>query len=169
MQSFHSHSIQHKLLTLKCPPQLTPPPTPRISTSPMAALWNLFVSLSLFFTLNKISAMHHWVHFSHWKSLGNRLCTWKEGTRAPEGRTHLFAHHALSFFKHGSKIIEFFCPSPPAVSPQTSPILFPPLPPADLFQHSLFLSVWVSLLLSWIYKCGQSVWLSIKLSEPADD
>lgn len=134
------------------PPQLTPPPTPHISTSPMAALWNLFVSLSLFFfSLNKISAMHHWVHFSHWKSLGNRLCTWKEGTRAPEGRTHLFAHHALSFFKHGSKIIEFFCPSPPAVSPQTSPILFPPLPPADLFQHSLFLSVWVSLLLSWIF------------------
>lgn len=161
MQSFHSHSIQHKLLTLKCPPSWH---HPRPHTFPPHP-WQLSgtcSSLSLFFfSLNKISAMHHWVHFSHWKSLGNRLCTWKEGTRAPEGRTHLFAHYALSFFKHGSKIIEFFCPSPPAVSPQTSPILFPPLPPADLFQHSLFLSVWVSLLLSWIFKCGQSVWLSI--------
>lgn len=53
--------------------------------------------------------MHQWVHFSHWKSLGNRLCTWKECTRAPEGRLSLCAHHALPFFfKHSSQIIDSF-------------------------------------------------------------
>lgn len=69
--------------------------------------------------------MHQWVHFSHWKSLGNLLCTWKEGARAPEGRPHLCAHHALSFFKHRSKIIDFFFffVHLPLVSPPTDAFL----------------------------------------------